>query len=660
MSNYVNLVSKLSSWSHAYYYAESPIVSDAEYDQLFRMVADIEKANPHIIDPNSPTQKVGGERISSLESVKHKRPMLSLGNVFDHAETEKWCSDINLEMTAEVKLDGLAISLIYTSDGNNDNQVAILDKAITRGDGEVGENVLHNVELISNIPRQIPSFGQPEIEVRGEIVMTFKSFDRLNERLLEEGKKPMANPRNAAAGAIRLLDPKESKKRSLSFFGYSAVRGFEDLETHFEQMVRLREMGFMVDENLTLCVGVDGVIEAIDEIEAKRHSLPYPIDGVVIKVNNIEAQNRLGFLSRTPKFAVARKLTAVEKSTTLSAVDWQVGRTGALTPVARIEPVEVDGSVISNVTLHNLDQIEALGLKIGDRVAVSKAGDVIPQITAVMETSEQSEPVQPPAMCPSCGNTHLIQDGAVLRCTNKLGCQAQAVEYMNFIVGKDYLDMKGLGSGIIAALYENGLAKDPADLFSLNSEDILTLPKQGELSAKKVISAIERGLKAPLYKFVAALGISSVGRTAGKVLCKGRTLDEIMGMTKNELMALPDFGEVMADNIIEYFADSKNQDYIQRLRSYDFDFENSVEEESGSNELEGQVIVVTGSFGSIKRSAIQDKVESMGGKCSGSVSAKTTLLVAGEKSGSKLEKAEKLGVKVVGMEYVQEVLGISG
>lgn len=645
--NIQELTAFVAQMNHAYHTLDEPVVTDDVYDKAFRRLVSLEAEFPEKADPNSPTKRVGGERLSFLESAKHEIPMLSLGNVFDDNETHKFLADCGvIPFVAEPKLDGLAISLVYEN--------RRLVRAVTRGDGVEGEVVTVNVMTIPDIPLALPEHAPEVLEVRGEIIMTRDVFKNLNKRFAIIGKKALANPRNAAAGALRQLDSKEVAKRRLSFFAYSVVQGGEDMGgTHFDQMSAIKALGFPVNDLIRRCETAQDVIEHIAHIETLRPTLNYDIDGVVIKVDSLEIQEAMGFLTRTPKWAVARKLAAEQVTTTLKGVEWMTGRTGAVTPVARLNPVRVGGVVVSNVTLHNWQEIKRLGIAVGDSVVIERSGDVIPKVVKKASDAVDRELIKLPEHCDSCGS-EISYEEVTARCTGGRSCDAQAAAFIRHFIGRDYMNVDGLGEKLVDVMHEKGVIEDPSDLYRLTVEDIMSMPRQGQKSAEKVLAAIEASKQTTLPRFLAALGIPGVGRTASKELVKGRSLDDIMAMTRAEVMALPDFGEIMANNLVEYFADEDNRAYVARLM--DLGVEWGLEDAAPADDsMSDEIVVITGSF-SVSRNDIKAAVEAKGAKVSGSVSKKTTLLIAGEAAGSKLAKAESLGVKVVGEEFLPKII----
>jgi DNA ligase (NAD+) len=646
--------SLLIQWAKAYYVHNEPVVSDAVYDELFKELKTMESFHPEAIDPNSPTQRVGGERLAGFEEVIHRSPMLSLNNVFSDDELVEYfagqCPNEN-SFVAEPKLDGLAISLFY--------QDQKLVYAATRGDGSVGENVTENVKTIHSIPLTLPSSAPKFLEVRGEVVMRKHVFNRLNEAARKEGGKILANCRNAAAGALRQLDPKKCAARPLDFFAYSVAEGGDALgNSHFTQLFGLKDLGFPVNEHVEVMLTTADMINYTREIERIRESLDYMIDGIVFKVNVIESQKRIGMQSRAPKWAIARKLAAEQRETIILDVEWQVGRTGAITPVARLKPVHVGGVTVSNATLHNEDEINRLGICIGDTALVERAGDVVPRLVQKMADGTDRKAIEIPTRCPVCSSPAVREeDQSVLRCTGGLGCGAQAVASIQHFAGRDYMYIDGLGDKLIEQMFEVGLITNVVDLYHLNADDVAALPKMGVKSAEKVLRAIEKSKQTTLAKFIASLGIREVGRSAGKIMAaEVGDLDVLMGMSVDQMANLSTFGPVMAKNAVDFFANEANRAIIMGLRESGVSWAAQKQVDVTDMPLAGQTWVLTGTFETMKRGDAQAKLEALGAKVSGSVSAKTTQVVAGPGAGSKLTKAESLGIPVMDEAALLELL----
>lgn len=661
------LKAKLNEWNIQYFTKDSPVVSDATYDSYMRELQYIEQKHPELATIDSPTQRVGAKVSSDLPEIKHKRRMLSLANSFSDEETlefvRKCAKEIGVkesEMTfiAEPKIDGMALSLTYKN--------GHLAYAVTRGDGEVGEDVTHTVKTIGNIPLVVDS-SQEEFEVRGEAFMSKKAFQEYNEKALEEGFDALVNARNGAAGALRQLDPAKAKKRNLSFMAYDLLDWKDQNLSHFDKLETLKGLGFMVSTTGSLVEatfklkGNNEDFHSNYELMAEmRKNLPMEIDGIVYKCNNPEHQKQLGFISRTPRWAIARKFPAEEKDTLLYGVEFQVGRTGSITPVARLKPVYVGGVTVSNATLHNMDNIKKIGVSIGDTVSVQRAGDVIPQVIGVYRKADNPVEIKMPEQCPSCGGKIEKEEGmSVYRCTSDMTCNAQAIEKLKHFAGREYMNISGLGDKVIEELFDKGMVKTISDIYSLKKEDIMSLDGKGLKSAEKLISAIEKTKNSKPEKFLAALGIREVGRSASKTLVKNfDSLQEIFEAKPSDFENLEDFGPIMADYAYSFFQNTENKTEIDKLISMGVVAEiTKAETATDDGPLKGQVWVVTGTLSSIKREEAKELIERLGGKATGSVSSKTDGLLAGEKAGSKLKKAEDLGVKVWSEDEFLEAFG---
>lgn len=650
------LQKSIQEWDQSYFVEDTLVVSDDTYNKAMTELQSLEDANPELVTPNSPTQRVGSPVSSDLPSVPHKRPMLSLSNAFSNEDMVDFATKVarelgvapeDLILVGEPKIDGLALSLTYKH--------GKLAQALTRGDGEEGEDVTHSVKTIKNIPLFIEN-APDEVEVRGEAFMPKKVFDKYNADAIKQGVKPLVNPRNGAAGGIRQLNPQKASQRSLAFMAYDLPAWPDQNMSHIDRLETLKSMGFMVStegsivEATKVLKGTKESLEAhYEEMAELRDSLPMEIDGIVYKCCKKEDQTQLGFLSRTPRWAIARKFPAQEKETTLKDVDFQVGRTGAITPVARLEPVFVGGVTVSNATLHNMDVIDAIGVSIGDTVLVRRAGDVIPQITGSLRKGPDAVEIEMPDTCPVCSSEVVREEGgSVYRCSGGLSCNAQVIESLKHFVGRDYMNIVGLGDRLIEDLFNAERVQRVSDIFHLTESDIIDLPGQGEKKAVNVIKAIEKSKGAKIEKFLAALGIREVGRSASKTLAKHfESLDELLNTSPRKLESLPDFGPIMAKYAISFLRKEENVKEILKMKELgvfsDFEPKQKVTEDGP---LKGQRWVVTGTLPVIGRKKAEELIESLGGKVSGSVSAKTNGLLAGEKAGSKLEKATSLNVRV--------------
>ncbi|MFI0399301.1 MAG: NAD-dependent DNA ligase LigA [Thiolinea sp.] len=638
---------------HQYYVLDDPQIPDAEYDRLFRDLQALETANPEFITSDSPTQRVGGEALSEFGSVRHELPMLSLANVFSEEELgsfdrrihERLKDEAELEYVAEPKLDGLAISLLYEN--------GLLVRAATRGDGETGEDVTANVRTIQSIPLRLLGEDYPtRLEVRGEIYMPKAGFNKLNQRLAAEGAKTFVNPRNAAAGSLRQLDPRLTAQRPLEMFCYAMgiAEGGKIPDKHYAILQQFKAWGLRVCPDINIVQGAPGCMEYFNEIGAKRTRLPYDIDGVVYKVNDIKTQQELGFVSRAPRWAIAHKFPAQEEITELEAVEFQVGRTGALTPVARLKPVFVGGVTVSNATLHNMDEIERKDVRIGDFVIVRRAGDVIPEVARVVleKRPANAQAITLPAQCPVCGSeVKRSEEGAVARCTGGLYCPAQVKEAIKHFASRRAMNIDGLGDKLVEQFFEAGLIRHVDDLYRLSIEQIAALERMGEKSAENIIAALNASKNTTLERFIYGLGIRDAGESTTKALARYfGSLEALQAANEETLKLIPDIGPISANSISNFFKEEHNLRTINNLRELGVHWSNYEAKPAEALPLAGKTYVITGTL-SRSREEIKADLENLGAKVSNSVSKKTTALIAGAEAGSKLEKAESLGVMVL-------------
>jgi DNA ligase (NAD+) len=648
---------RIEHHNYRYHVLDDPEIPDVEYDQMFRELAAIEAAHPELATEDSPTRRVGGEPVAGFGTVQHLAPMLSLDNAFsaeelaafDRRARERLKSEEALEYSAETKLDGMAISLLY-QDGR-------LVRGATRGDGQTGEDISHNVRTIDSVPLRLRGRGYPAtLEVRGEVYMPTAGFAALNARLAEEGAKTFVNPRNAAAGTLRQLDPRIAAARPLDFFAYGAGH-YENGSMparHSAVLAALREWGVRVSPLNTVVKGAEGCQAYYDAVAARRHELPYEIDGVVFKVDHIELQQALGFVSRAPRWAIAFKFPAEEVATQVRGIDFQVGRTGALTPVARLEPVFVGGVTVSNATLHNIDEIERKDVRVGDRVIVRRAGDVIPEVVRVMHEHRIGDPdrIELPASCPVCGSDVVRPDGqAVARCSGGLVCPAQRKEKLRHFASRRAMDIEGLGAKLVEQLVDSGIGDEvlhtPADIYALSVEKLEGLERMGQKSATKLLAAIERSKATTLPKFLFALGIPEVGETTAATLARHfGDIDALATAEMPELESVPDVGPIVGMHVHEFFRQPDNAKVIQLLRERGVHWPIAASKMDNAL-LQGKTFVLTGSLDSMSRDEARERIESLGGKVTSSVSAKTNYVVAGQDPGSKLEKAQQLGVPIL-------------
>jgi len=645
----------LNEYNYQYYVLDDPSIPDAVYDRDMQSLIALEKQYPSLQSPNSPSQKVGGEALSAFEQVTHDVPMLSLDNAFDEESLlafEKRLKDrikdtSSLHFSCEPKLDGLAVSILYEN--------GELVRAATRGDGQVGENITANVRTISNVPLRLRGDAHPDrVEVRGEVFMPREGFAKLNEHQKNAGGKVFANPRNAAAGSLRQLDSKITAKRPLMFYAYSLgvvqPDNFTLPTTHSERLSQLGKWGLPLCPDIDTAEGGRGCLDYYHHILEKRDNLPYDIDGVVFKVNRIDLQAALGFVARAPRWAIAQKFPAQEEVTKLLDVEFQVGRTGAITPVARLEPVFVGGVTVSNATLHNQDEITRLGVKVGDTVVIRRAGDVIPQVVSVVDTKRTGSEtdIAFPSQCPVCGSqVEKLEDEAVARCTGGLICAAQRKQALKHFASRKAFDIDGLGDKLVDQLVDADLVHSPADFFTLSLGDVVGLERMAEKSASKLLSSLEASKQTTLAKFLYALGIREVGEaTAANLAAHFETLDAIRDASIEALVEVQDVGEIVATHIFNFFNESHNTDVIDALLKEGINWPAIEKPDADNLPLEGKTCVITGTLSEMGRSDAKARLQLLGAKVAGSVSKNTDFLVAGEKAGSKLTKAQELDVEV--------------
>jgi len=640
---------------HLYYVLDRPEISDAEFDGLMRRLRELEQAHPEIpVPPDSPTQRVGGAPREGFVKVRHSSPMLSLDNALNEGELRDFDRRVRellggepFAYAAELKLDGLSMAVHY-EDG-------VMRQAVTRGDGAEGEDVTENARTIRTVPLRTLSAPWPRFEVRGEVIMTKAAFERLNAEREAQGLPLYANPRNSAAGSLRVLDPSITAARQLEFHAYFLLtEGRPALSSHWESLRLLEQLGFRVDGERRLCRDVEELIAFCREREEKRDSLPFEIDGVVAKVDSVEQQQRLGWTAKAPRWAIAFKFTPRQAETVLENIEVQVGRTGALTPVARLRPVTVSGVTVTNATLHNEDYIRELGLMIGDRVVVERSGDVIPKVVRVAAPGAGRRPFAMPAECPVCGGPVFRAEGeAAVRCINS-SCPARLKESILHYCSRGVMDIDGMGDAIVAQLMASGKVKSLADLYRLAAEDLAPLELEGEKArrrlggkvAARILENIEASKQKPLSRLIAGLGIPFVGeRTAQFLAASFSSLDELMSADEERLMQVEEVGPKVASSIRRFFAEPHNRELVERLRQAGLNFR-SAEKKVEGGPLAGMTFVLTGTLPSLTREEATRLIESAGGKVAGSVSRKTSAVVAGAEPGSKLDKARELGIAV--------------
>ena len=654
----MGLRERLSYHNHKYYVENSPEISDFEFDTMMRQLIDLEAAHPEFYDPLSPSVRVGSDRTSEFVSVEHRYPMLSLSNTYSTEELLTFIERIEreqgqTEFVCELKFDGTAISLTY--------EQGRLARAVTRGDGTTGDDVTANVKTIRSIPLTLSGSGYPELfEIRGEIFMPYSSFERLNLEREAAGESLFANPRNAAAGTLKQQQSAVVAKRGLDCTLYQMAGDNLPFKSHLENLNAARSWGFKVSEHMQLCHSAKEVIDYITYWDEARKSLPYPTDGVVIKVNDFAVRRQLGFTAKSPRWAVAYKFKAESALTRLISVDFQVGRTGAITPVANLEPVLLAGTTVKRASLHNAEQIAALDIRIGDKVYVEKGGEIIPKITDV-ELSERTADCLPFTYithCPECGAKLVRVEGEAKHyCPNQSGCRPQIVGRIVHFISRKAMNIDGLGVETVELLFDNGLLRDISDLYTLKAADIAVLPRLGEKSADNIISSINNSKSVPFARVLFGLGIRFVGETTAKYLAAHfKSIDAVMGASREELMESDEVGDKIADAIIDYFADPVNLNIIEFLKASGLQFEAEATRRD-SNILEGKNIVVSGKFTLHSRDELKALIEKNGGKNQSGVNANTDFIIAGENMGpAKLQKAEKLGIQILSESDFVEII----
>ncbi len=660
------LKDKIRQYDYHYYVLDEPLVPDVEYDRCFRALHELETQHPELIMADSPTQRVGGTPADAFMPVAHKQAMLSLSNVFTDEELQAFIKRVTekldepnqeLVFTCEPKLDGLAVNLTYEN--------GVLVSAATRGDGTTGENITANIKTIASVPLTLRTDTPPRlIEVRGEVYMPKAGFEKYNKNAQILGEKTFANPRNAAAGSLRQLNPAVTAHRPLAIYcyGIGACEGYHLPDNHLAQLQLLREFGFRVSSETQRKVGIAGCLEYYHNILARRTALPFEIDGVVYKIDSIPLQQQLGFISRAPRFACAHKFPASEEMTVLLAVDFQVGRTGALTPVARLEPVSVAGVTVSNATLHNMDEIARKDIRIGDTVVIRRAGDVIPEVVSVVLEKRPADTkiIHLPESCPVCGSDVVREDDeAVARCVGGLFCKAQLKRMMWHFASRKAMHIDGLGSMLIEQLVDEGIIRHLPDLYELDVAILANLPRMGEKSAHNLLHALEQSKKTTFHRFLYALGIREIGEASARVLAEHfGDIPSILTVTEEELMSLNDIGPVGASYVVHFFAQEHNLQVIERLLALGIHWPKLEKKQiNQEHPFFGKTVVLTGTLTSMGREEAKAKLLALGAKVSGSVSAKTHYVIAGSEAGSKLDKAHDLGVAVLDEEQFLQMLG---
>ena len=650
-----SLRERLDSWNYQYYVLDQPTVPDAEYDRCLRRLVELEREYPALLRPDSPTQRVGAAPLERFRQVTHEVPMLSLDNAFNEQDMLDFNRRLQdrlgdgeapLEFACEPKLDGIAVSLLYRG--------GVLERAATRGDGSTGEDITHNVRTIPSVPLRLRGEGYPQVlEVRGEIYLPRAGFEQINARARAQGEKTFVNPRNAAAGSLRQLDARITATRPLEMccYGVGLVSGGDLPAQHSAVLARLQQWGLRINAESLVVQGIEACDEYYQRLAARRDALPYDIDGIVFKVNDLALQQRLGFVSRAPRWAIARKFPAQEELTRLLDVEFQVGRTGAITPVARLEPVFVGGVTVSNATLHNSDEIERLGVRLGDVVVVRRAGDVIPQVVSVVleRRPPDARPIVFPTSCPVCASPlERAEDEAVVRCMGGLVCAAQQKAAIRHFASRRAMDIEGLGDKLVEQLVDEGLVANVAGLYHLQREQLLALERLGEKSADKLLAALERSKHTTLPRFIFALGIREVGEATALALARHfGSWEALAGASEEQLLAVSDVGPVVADHLRQFFDSPSSLAVVAQLREVGVSWPDIELAGVANLPLAGQTWVVTGKLEQLGRDDAKAQLQALGARVAGSVSARTTCVVAGPGAGSKLGKAVELGIEVI-------------
>ncbi len=643
---------ELNQHTYNYYVLDNATISDFDFDIILKELEKLEEAHPEFFDSNSPTQRVGGEITKNFTTVTHQNRMYSLSNSYSKEDLFDWEKRIqkmlgttDIEYTCELKFDGASINLTYEN-----NQFV---KAVTRGDGFQGDDVTANIKTIRSIPLSLKLDFVRDFEMRGEIILPLDGFKRMNKQRLEDGEEEYKNPRNTASGSLKLQDSAEVAKRPLDCLLYQVVTSERKYKTHFESLENARKVGFKVPKTITLANSIEQVFDFVNEWDSKRHELPYETDGVVIKVNNLQQQEELGYTAKSPRWAIAYKYKAAQVSTVLHEITYQVGRTGAITPVANLEPVELAGTIVKRASLHNADQIEKLNIRIGDTVYVEKGGEIIPKIIAVdfIKRPDKSKPTIYATHCPEC-NTELIrtEGDAKHYCPNEFGCAPQITGRIQHYISRKAMDIDGLGGETVDLLRKEGLIQNYADLYNLKIEQIIPLERMAEKSAENIIVGIEKSKEIPFEKVLFALGIRFVGETVSKKLAKHfKSIDALMTATFEALINVDEIGDRIAQSIIDFSSDMRNIQLINRLKAAGIQLEVSLENLENQTELlKGEVFVVSGVFYQLTRNELKKTIEDNGGKVSSSISKKTSFIVAGDNMGpSKLTKAQDLGIEII-------------
>jgi DNA ligase (NAD+) len=641
---------ELNQHNHNYYVLDKPTISDFEFDQLLKQLQELETQHPEFFDANSPSQRVGGSITKNFNTLVHEHRMYSLDNSYSTEDLMDWenriqkiLGNVALEYTCELKYDGASISITYEN--------GKLKKAVTRGDGFQGDEVTNNIKTIRSIPLQLKGTYPPKFDIRGEIILPFAGFEKMNQELIEIGETPYSNPRNTASGSLKLQDSSEVAKRPLECLIYFIVGNNLPFKTQFEGLQAARNWGFKVPSQARLAKNMQEVLDYISYWDMHRHDLPYETDGVVIKVNSLQHQDELGYTAKSPRWAIAYKFKSEQVSTRLNSISYQVGRTGAITPVANLEPVQLAGTVVKRASLHNADQIEKLDIRVGDIVFVEKGGEIIPKIIAVAQRGNEAEPTKYITHCPECETELERKEGEANHyCPNFYGCPPQIIGRIQHYITRKAMDIEGLGGETVALLYQNGLVKNYADLYDLKIEQILPLERMAQKSAENLINGIEKSKEVPFERVLYALGIRYVGETVAKKLAKHyKSIDAIANASLMDLILVDEIGEKIAQSVIEFFENPENNMIIERLKNVGVQL--TLDESKStvvSSVLEGKIFVVSGVFEKFSRDELKKAIEDNGGKLGSSISAKTNFVIAGDNMGpAKLEKASQLKVPII-------------
>lgn len=645
-----DLREELNLHNHNYYVLDNATISDFEFDQKLKELQDLEAKHPEFFDENSPSQRVGGTITKNFQTVVHENRMYSLDNSYSKEDLQDWetkiqkvLGNVSLQYTCELKYDGASISITYEN--------GKLSKAVTRGDGFQGDDVTNNIKTIKSIPLQLKGNFPSKFDIRGEIILPFEGFEKMNQELIDIGESPYSNPRNTASGSLKLQDSAEVAKRPLDCLLYFITGNNLPFDTQFKGLETARNWGFKVPTQSKLANNLDEVFEFINYWDIHRHDLPYETDGVVIKVNDFNHQNELGYTAKSPRWAIAYKFKSEQVTTTLNSISYQVGRTGAITPVANLEPVQLAGTIVKRASLHNADQIEKLDIRVGDEVFVEKGGEIIPKIIGVSKRGTEIEPTKYITHCPECQSELIRKEGEAQHyCPNFYGCPPQIIGRIQHYISRKAMDIEGLGGETVALLFNNGLVKDYSDLYELKVEDVIPLERMAQKSAENLVNGIEKSKEIPFERVLFALGIRYVGETVAKKLAKHyKTIDALSQASVMDLILVDEIGERIAQSVIEFFENKENRTIIERLKSFGVQFE--IIEKFNPNatvKLSGKTFVVSGVFEKFSRDDLKKAIEDNGGKVGSSISAKTDFVVAGDNMGpAKLEKANQLGISII-------------